>query len=91
MLHHWAGAREHGLANLEGSGQIPMETRTRMSHLFVIVRTTLGGSALAIGFGLVIALACLAIGVVLRAVLEIARALSHVAWRLTEVAWAFTQ
>jgi hypothetical protein len=89
LLCHWCrSTSEHGL---DGSSQIPMETRNATSHLFAIVRTTLGGSALAIGFGLVMALACLAIGVVLRAVLELAGALSHVAWRLTEVAWALTQ
>lgn len=71
--------------------RITMDTRNRVTALSVIVRTTLGGSALAIGFGLFIALACLAIGVVLRTVLEIARALTDVGSRLTEVAWALTQ
>lgn len=65
-----------------------MNSRGRISEALTVIRTVLGGSAIAIGFGAAVAMTCLVLGLVLRGVLEIVQALARGAWALAEVAWA---
>lgn len=68
-----------------------MNTGTLTGGVVAIIRTVLGGSALAIGFGAAIALACLALGLVLRGVLELGLVLARVASSLGALVWTLAQ
>lgn len=68
-----------------------MNTPSHVGGLLTTIRTVLGGGAIAITFGAAIALACLVLGLVLRAILELAWAATHAAVRLTEFAGALVQ
>jgi hypothetical protein len=67
-----------------------MSIQTRRA-LLTIIRTVMGGSAIAIAFGAAIALGCLALGIMLRGTLELALAIARGASSLAAFAWTLVR